>query len=453
MNYRKYMKVLLCGLLLSGCSKNGASPSVSAKEQKEKETILEDVIEATPAPADTLDGMHQSMKDADCILGTLFFGFSDSWDYASAMSMLEDNIFSDSFPFLKEIEEDHFVNAGGYMLYLVVPEMDADLTIYSIDENQEHTEELYKNNDGKPVLLVCNEMDEADIEVNVTNTTDSVVFYPLVGDDFRSVLLPDHGVLDFSSTAYYSEAGMQDSLDYMREELRMEESLLGASFLGYVEKASSADIKALLESNYMGMFYPFIYNVDTANYIDAGGYEVYLLVPVSDDTTIAINKIDADNNVLEVLHRDEYGNPVILVCNEDETPNTVVEVTEGDRTVTFYPMLNQANGSLYLPNGGGVSDYSYSSGANEDAFFLQACFDTLYYEVDEVQQAVAEGKTIEYFDETAVIEDTDCIVFELGTYEGEAFKSEKKYAVTTDSMIVYRLEENGSYTQIYNKYQ
>jgi len=453
MNYKKYIAVLLCGILVSGCTKNDASVSQSVSAKEEKETILDDVIEATPAPADTLDGMHRSMKDADCMLGTLFFGFSNEWDYTSAMNMLEDNIFSDSFPFLKEIDEDHFVNAGGYMLYLVVPETDADMTIYSIDENQEHVEELYKNNDGKPVLLVCNEMDEADIEVNVANADKSVIFYPLVGDDFRSVLIPDQGVLDFSKTAYYSEAGLQDSLDYMREELRIEDSLLGASFLGYVEKASSADIKALLESNYMGMFYPFIYSVDTANYIDAGGYEVYLLVPVSDDTTIAINKIDAEKNVLEVLHRDEYGKPVVLVCNVDETPNTVVELTEGDRTVTFYPMLNSANGALYLPNGGGVSDYSYSAGTNENTFYLQACFDTLYYDVPEVQDAVANGLTIEYFDETAVIEDKDCIVFELGTYEGEAFKSEKSYAVTTDSMIVYRLEENGSYTQIFNKYQ
>lgn len=451
MNYKKYIAVLLCGILVSGCAKNNTSASQAVSEKEEEETILDDVIEATPAPADTLDGMHQSMKDKDCMLGTLFFGFSDAWDYASAMNMLEDNIFSDSFPFLKEIDEDHFVDAGGYMLYLVVPEMEAEMTIYSIDENREHVEELFKNNDGKPVLLVCNEMDEADIEVNATNGDKSVIFYPLVGNDFRSVLIPDQGVLDFSSTAYYSEAGLQDSLDYMREELRIEDSLVGAAFLGYVEKASSADIKALLESNYMGMFYPFIYSVDTASYIDAGGYEVYLLVPVSDDTTIAINKIDADNKVLEVLHRDKYGKPVVLVCNVDETPNTVVELTEGDRTVTFYPLLDPANGSLYLPNGGGVSDYTFSAGSNGDAFFIQACFDTLYYDVPEVQEAVSNGLTIEYFNETAEIEDMDCIVFELGTYEGESFKAEKVYAVTSDSMIVYRLAEDGSYTKILDK--
>lgn len=438
MKLKKLIAVILAATL-AGCSSSSGTPG-----QEIPDVDLDDaqpVVDTAP-PADTLEAMHETMKDSNALLGTLFMGFAENWTYESAINVLSENVFSESFPFLKELPESQFVNAGGYMLYLLVPQENAEMTVSRVDADLNITEELFRKNDGQPVLLVCNEEDEADIVTEITLDGQTVTFYPLVGNDFRSVLLPNGGgVLDYSTTAYYSDAGMENSLDAMRSELQSQESMLGIAFIGYLDEINAENVKALLENDILSSFYPFVYNIDSSHMVNAGGPELYLLVPYSEGSTISVNLMNEKFEVTDVLHRDETGSPLLVMCNPDGRINTQVIVTEGDKSAMFFPMLDPSTGLVYFPDDRevAVTDYTFGSGGDISLFAREACYDRLMQYLNDPE--------IEYFNETVMIDGNICLIFEQGSYEGEAFVASKKYAVSQDALKIYAFDEDtGGYS-------
>lgn len=126
-----------------------------------------------------------------------------------------------------------------------------------------------------------------------------------------------------------------------------------AAFLGY---APNYDETAAMK------LYPFLVDVPADNYIDAGGDELYLIIPCSDiAATVYACDVDWESysyirgRLLGVFD----GEPFFLRCNVSEivTNTLVLLTTEGGKTFEFSPSISMKDGTLAVP-GNGVYDFT-----------------------------------------------------------------------------------------------
>ena len=92
--------------------------------------------------------------------------------------------------------------------------------------------------------------------------------------------------------------------------------------------------------------YPFVSELPNRNIVQTGGgQEIYLIVPLDTEASVAVNRVIWRNGkaeVTEILHKNEYGEPFLLCCNSDPSqPDTQVVVVDSNGTVlTWYPRLD-----------------------------------------------------------------------------------------------------------------
>lgn len=102
---------------------------------------------------------------------------------------------------------------------------------------------------------------------------------------------------------------------------------------------------------------------DGAPYVDAGGEDVYLLVPADANATMVIEEVRlTDEGALEPTGETYYsgvGFPAILRCNvSDIMPNTVVTVTdEAGKTYAASPALSLRDGSVWMEGAYDFTEY------------------------------------------------------------------------------------------------
>ena len=113
-------------------------------------------------------------------------------------------------------------------------------------------------------------------------------------------------------------ADAEQSLIWLRDRIDFPQTMFGAAYLGYVEEGGnwlSAADQATLEA------YPFLTEIDENHIIGSVGH-LYCIVPVDENATVAINRIQWDENTCayentEVCYRSESGEPVLLFANLD----------------------------------------------------------------------------------------------------------------------------------------
>ena len=115
----------------------------------------------------------------------------------------------------------------------------------------------------------------------------------------------------------FSEEATQ-SLIWLRERMNFPQTMFGAAYLGYVEEDLgddwlSAANQAMLEE------YPFLAEID-ANHIVGSTGHLYCIVPLDENATVAINRVQWNENTYtyentEVCYRSESGEPVLFFAN------------------------------------------------------------------------------------------------------------------------------------------
>ena len=124
---------------------------------------------------------------------------------------------------------------------------------------------------------------------------------------------------------------------------------------------------------------PFLANFPAERFVECGGSELYLIVPLEEDACLFVNNwyIDEFNNYMGGIDPYEesvyasgdnerlMGAPILLSCNVSETmPNAVVCVVQHVNYIEYTSMLSLMDGSLYLDDND-IMDISFNrDGAN-----------------------------------------------------------------------------------------
>ena len=187
----------------------------------------------------------------------------------------------------------------------------------------------------------------------------------VAGSDQRGSCLPDECISRAEVAAlvarivdedlrvtFQLEAPATDLPELLRR-AQADGALCAVAHLGY---APDYDEAAAME------FYPFLTDVSSDNYIDAGGYELYLIVPCQDiAATVYAADIDWDNynytrgRLLGIVE----GEPFLLCCNFSDivTNSLIVLSTANGEVFEFSPSISLKDGTLSVPQSG-VYDFT-----------------------------------------------------------------------------------------------
>lgn len=158
-------------------------------------------------------------------------------------------------------------------------------------------------------------------------------------------LRPGAGGSDMQPTPTGFSAEAEQSLVWLRERMAFPQTMFGAAYLGYVEKAGdwlSAADQAMLEE------YPFLAEIDETRIIGSAGH-LYGIVPLDENATVAINRVRWNENTdtyenTEVCYRSENGEPVLLFANLDgvayETDTQVWITDNRGNSCEWWPSLD-----------------------------------------------------------------------------------------------------------------
>ena len=179
--------------------------------------------------------------------------------------------------------------------------------------------------------------------------------------------LDDEGRTKTDKSDVFAEPAFSDAaanaLNSLRQSIFDDGSVCGICYLGGVDKSGGpvkndpAYVSFLLQDTGLASEWPFLTELGAAQLAETElGQELYLIVPVSDDCSVSVNRwiMNEENGFVgetgEVLYRSEAGTPVLLVCNySDVFPDVQVNVVGGGKTATFEPMLSLRDGSITMP--------------------------------------------------------------------------------------------------------
>ena len=160
--------------------------------------------------------------------------------------------------------------------------------------------------------------------------------------------------VDTQSVQYAFSQEAETSLGWLRDRIDFPMTMFGAAYLGYVgglfEEGFERGFAAWLWETNEAMLrkYPFIAEIDAEHIIGGAGY-LYCIVPVDENATLAINRVQwnaqtQQEEVTEVLYRSETGEPVLLFANLDSVASeadTQVFITDNNgNTCEWYPSLD-----------------------------------------------------------------------------------------------------------------
>ena len=160
--------------------------------------------------------------------------------------------------------------------------------------------------------------------------------------------------VDTQSVQYAFSQEAETSLGWLRDRIDFPMTMFGAAYLGYVgglfEEGFERGFAAWLWETNEAMLrkYPFIAEIDAEHIIGGAGY-LYCIVPVDENATLAINRVQwnaqtQQEEVTEVLYRSETGEPVLLFANLDGVAyeaDTQVFITDNNgNTCEWYPSLD-----------------------------------------------------------------------------------------------------------------
>lgn len=87
---------------------------------------------------------------------------------------------------------------------------------------------------------------------------------------------------------------------------------------------------------------PFVTAIDEEHIIGERYGELYLVVPCDENASVAVNNVDNNDQVTEVLYRSDYGEPLLVFANNTGYPSdTQINIVDNEGNIlTYYPVLN-----------------------------------------------------------------------------------------------------------------
>ena len=249
-------------------------------------------------------------------------------------------------------------------------------------------------------------------------------------------------------------SGSYENLAILQDIIRENECQAGMAFLGYTyEGAETAEILEYTRQGEVAAAYPFLQN---GTVVDAGGYEIYAIVP-GDDCRISVYPAHPteEGEYLDDLNAPYYmgqeNEIIILRCNVSEIhSNVMVLVQKQNMSVQYHPMVSLKDGHLAAE----THCYDFSIYYNWDEYDpgydseldIRIAREQLS-ETDEVSYYLGLGMSLWYTGTEEYIEGRNCPVFVLGTDHEDYFTKEHYYAVGDN--VVYYYDPSGDAWLLY----
>lgn len=154
----------------------------------------------------------------------------------------------------------------------------------------------------------------------------------------------------------FSEEG-SIALNSFRQSMVGTPELFGVAYLGYISEHSEKLGDELLRiCPTLCSDLPFITEISDECIIGGEIGEIYCIVPLDENATVAVNGAVVEDGVSSgyenVLYRSEKGDPIILICNGNVfSPDTQLTVTNSSKnSITWYPKITDS-GELEKENG------------------------------------------------------------------------------------------------------
>ena len=243
-------------------------------------------------------------------------------------------------------------------------------------------------------------------------------------------------------------SGSYENLAILQDIIRENECQAGMAFLGYTyEGAETAEILEYTRQGEVAAAYPFLQN---GTVVDAGGYEIYAIVP-GDDCRVSVYPAQPteEGEYLDDLNAPYYmgqeNEIIILRCNVSEIhSNVMVSVQKQNMSVQYHPMVSLKDGHLAAE----THCYDFSIYYNWDEYDpgydseldIRIAREQLS-ETDEVSYYLGLGMSLWYTGTEEYIEGRNCPVFVLGTDHEDHFTKEHYYAVGDN--VVYYYDSSG----------
>ena len=249
-------------------------------------------------------------------------------------------------------------------------------------------------------------------------------------------------------------SGSDENLAILQDIIRENECQAGMAFLGYTyEGADAAEILEYTRQGEVAAAYPFLQD---GTVVDAGGYEIYAIVP-GDDCRVSVYPAHPteEGEYLDDLNTPYYmgqeNEIIILRCNVSEIhSNVMVSVQKQNMSVQYHPMVSLKDGHLAAE----THCYDFSIYYNWDEYDpgydseldIRIAREQLS-ETDEVSYYLGLGMSLWYTGTEEYIEGRNCPVFVLGTDHEDHFTKEHYYAVGDN--VVYYYDPSGDAWLLY----
>ena len=249
-------------------------------------------------------------------------------------------------------------------------------------------------------------------------------------------------------------SGSDENLAILQDIIRENECQAGMAFLGYTyEGAEAAEILEYTRQGEVAAAYPFLQD---GTVVDAGGYEIYAIVP-GDDCRVSVYPAQPteEGEYLDDLNSPYYTGQeneiIILRCNVSEIhSNVMVSVQKQNMSVQYHPMVSLKDGHLAAE----THCYDFSIYYNWDEYDpgydseldIRIAREQLS-ETDEVSYYLGLGMSLWYTGTEEYIEGRNCPVFVLGTDHEDHFTKEHYYAVGDN--VVYYYDPSGDAWLLY----
>ena len=227
-------------------------------------------------------------------------------------------------------------------------------------------------------------------------------------------------------------------LAFLRKQINQNGCSAGVALFGYVDSEfTMTDLSFYLEFHHLTKEYPFL--SEAACYM-ADGQELYAIVPPNEKGRVTVYPSDITENgeyaddKSHPLFEGKPGEVLVLRCNFSEIySNVLVSVTDGGDAIEFHPSISLMDG--HLAELAGVYDFSvYEETPDERSVEIAT---EILLEYGEVRQGLENGMKLMYTGESEIINGGSCMLFVLGTDNGEQFVQEQLYGVCDNLIYIY----------------
>lgn len=133
-----------------------------------------------------------------------------------------------------------------------------------------------------------------------------------------------------------------------KRQLMLDEDIAaGIAYLGKAPAFDRMNVLGLLFNNEMISAMPFAADIPSERYVDAGGTDVFCIIPFAEDATVAVNKLESDGKTSDVYYRSEEGSPILIACEaQDGNAHVQLNVTDHRANGTINISLIEPSGIL-----------------------------------------------------------------------------------------------------------